>query len=65
MAGGCGKCHVCGDPLSTVLDGEKWCRGCETYRRYWQHGFSFGAGEDGRDCESAAEGRQPPDRYGR
>lgn len=65
MTGGCGKCHVCREPLKTVLDGEEWCRHCATYRRYWQHGFGFGVGEDGGSCMQAAEGSLPPDRFDR
>ena len=42
----CGKCHTCGGPISTVLDGEEWCKACQTYQRPWSHGWARGAGED-------------------
>jgi len=40
----CGRCHTCGNPLRTVLDGEEWCKTCGVYRRYRSHGFIAFAG---------------------
>jgi hypothetical protein len=39
IAMNCGRCHECDTPLAVVLDGEEWCRSCETYRRYASHGW--------------------------
>lgn len=34
------KCHVCGNRIRIVLDGEEWCSRCETYQRPVPHGWS-------------------------
>ena len=44
----CGHCHTCRQPLYAVQDGEQWCPTCETYRRYWSHGW--GASGEGPGC---------------
>lgn len=28
----CKTCHVCGNALKEILDGELWCRECGAYR---------------------------------
>jgi hypothetical protein len=54
----CGKCHQCGGPIHTVLDGEEWCPKCETYQRPWSHGWARGAGEDSPCERSNANAKQ-------
>jgi len=44
----CGRCHECGGPLRTVLDGEEWCGNCQSYRRYRTHGW--GSSGDAGHC---------------
>ena len=52
----CGRCHVCGTRLRTVLDGEEWCPTCKAYRRYHSHGW--GHGGDPEPCEVLMEGTE-------
>lgn len=44
----CGKCHTCGTPLRSVLDGEEWCPKCRAYRRYRTHGWGGLDADDGQ-----------------
>lgn len=53
----CGYCHTCGTKLRKVLDGEEWCPKCETYRRYIDHGWSWG--NDPSSCTPADDYSKP------
>lgn len=48
----CGRCHTCGTPLRSVLDGEEWCPKCSAYRRYRTHGWG-GLDADDSPCGRA------------
>lgn len=38
----CWHCHTCGTQLRSVLDGEEYCKTCDTYQRYRSHGWAHG-----------------------
>jgi hypothetical protein len=43
----CGRCHVCGEKLQPVLDGEEWCASCDKYVRYQAHGWAASHADPG------------------
>jgi hypothetical protein len=56
---GCGKCHKCGGPIQSVLDGEEWCPVCQCYQRPVTHGWSPAYGDFSLCPQEEPEGNAP------
>jgi len=48
MTANCGRCHGCGDALTS----EEWCATCRQFRRYFSHGWNSAVAELSA-CEDA------------
>jgi len=53
----CGKCHDCGTPMLSAMDGEEFCPKCKTYHRYRSHGWKRVAEGEG-ECPAPDKDNQ-------